>query len=164
MSLAITQYNQSYSPSKAKMIAMATSLSCRLSAVSTFCRPSTQTPLHNQSPSRYRPHKASYGQLRPKIGCHGNVPQHLWTPSNTRLLRPIRAHNPNGIWIDSAVCAQMTVESSYFTMGRPFPLKIASSHGDLNRAYPIHGSLGPPEASVQTAYRSVQPFLQGSLV
>jgi len=23
--------------------------------------------------------KASYSKLRPKIGCHGNVPQHLWT-------------------------------------------------------------------------------------
>jgi len=28
-------------------------------------------------------HKASYSKLRPKIGCHGNVPQHCWTPSNT---------------------------------------------------------------------------------
>jgi len=51
--------------------------------------------------------------LRPKIGCHGNVPQHLWTPSNTRFLPPIPAHNPNGISIGSAVFAQMTVECPY---------------------------------------------------
>ena len=39
--------------------------------------------LHNQLPSSYRCHKASYSKLRPKIGCHGNVPQHRWTPSKT---------------------------------------------------------------------------------
>jgi len=53
---------------------LATSLSCRVSALSAFCRPTTQTPLHNQSPSRYRSHKASYSNFSPKIGCHGNIP------------------------------------------------------------------------------------------
>ena len=57
-----------------KLVAMATSLSCRVSAISAFCRSTTQTPLHNQSPSRYRSHKASYSNVSPKIGCHGNVP------------------------------------------------------------------------------------------
>jgi len=28
--------------------------------------------LHNQLPSRYRSHKASYSNFSPKIGCHGN--------------------------------------------------------------------------------------------
>jgi len=28
-------------------------------------------------------HNAIYSKLHPKIGCHGNVPQHRWTPSNT---------------------------------------------------------------------------------
>ena len=41
----------------------------------------------------------------------------------------IQAHNPNGISIGSAVFAQMTAVSLYFTMGRPFPLKIVYSHG-----------------------------------
>ena len=59
---------------KPKSGSMATSLSCRVSAISAFCRPTTQSPLHNQSPSRYRPHKASYSTFSPKIGCHGNVP------------------------------------------------------------------------------------------
>jgi len=35
--------------------------------------------------------------------------------------------------------------------------------GDLN-PHLIHGPLGPPKSSTQTASRSVQPFLQGSLV
>jgi len=40
---------------------MAMSLTCKVSAISAFCRPTTQTPpLHNQLPSRYRSHKASY--------------------------------------------------------------------------------------------------------
>jgi len=34
-------------------------------------------------------------------------------PSNTRFLRPIRAHSPNGIPIGSAVFAQTTVECPY---------------------------------------------------
>jgi len=32
-----------------------------------------------------------------------------------------------------------------FTMGRPFPLKIAPSHCDLD-THLIHGPLGPPES------------------
>jgi len=32
---------------------------CKVSAISANCRPTTQTPLHNQLPSRYRSHKAS---------------------------------------------------------------------------------------------------------
>ena len=43
------------------------------------------------------------------------------------------------------------------------PIKIAHSHGDLN-PHLMHGSLGPPESSTQTASWSVQPVLQGSLV
>jgi len=41
--------------------------------------------------------------------------------------------------------------------------KFAPSHGDLN-PHLIHGPLGPAKSSIQTASRSVQPFLQGSLV
>jgi len=33
----------------------------------------------------------------------------------------IEARNPNGIWIGSAVFAQLTIVSVYFTMGHPFP-------------------------------------------
>ena len=41
---------------KPKCGSIATSLRCRVSA---FCRPTTQTPLHNQLPSRCCSHKAS---------------------------------------------------------------------------------------------------------
>jgi len=43
----------------------------------------------------------------PKIGCHG------YGPHPTRFLQPVRAHNPNGIPIVSAVFAQTTVECPY---------------------------------------------------
>ena len=52
----------------------------------------------------------------------GDLDRHL-----TRFLWPIWAHNPNSISIGSAVFAQITL-SLYFTMGCPFPLKIAPSH------------------------------------
>jgi len=48
------------------------------------------------------------------------------------------------------------------TMGCSSP-KIARCHGGSG-PHLIHGSQGPPESSTQTASRSVQPFLQGSLV
>jgi len=73
-------------------------------------------------------HKANYSKLRPKIGCHGKVPRHRWTPSNTWFFGPIWAHNPNGISIDSAVFAQGTAECPYtLQWDAPFPLKIAPS-------------------------------------
>jgi len=83
-------------------------------------------------------------------------------PSKTWFLGPIRVHNPNGISIGSAVFAQMTVECPYALQWDVPPLKIASSHSGIWT--PIHGSLGPPEPTTQTASRSVQPFLQDSLV
>jgi len=43
----------------------------------------------------------------------------------------------------------------------PPPLKTAYLRGDLD-LHLIHGSLGPPESTTQTACRSVQPFLLGS--
>jgi len=54
--------------------------------------------------------------------------------------------------------------SVYFTIGRPFPpYNCPFPWGDLN-LHLIHGPLGQPKSSIQTASRSVQPFLQGSLV
>jgi len=58
---------------KPKMVAMATYPMCKVSVITAFCRQTTQpSPL----PIRYRPHKASYSNFSPKIGCHGNNP---WT-------------------------------------------------------------------------------------
>jgi len=54
--------------------------------------------------------------------------------------------------------------SLYFTMGRCFPpSKLPLPMGHLD-PHLIHGSLGLPKSSTQTASRLVQPFLQGSLV
>jgi len=55
----------------------------------------------------------------------------IWTTSNTWFLGPIRAHNPNGIWIGSAVFAQLNAECRYtiqwaapFPQDCPFPRRI----------------------------------------
>jgi len=61
----------------------------------------------------------------------------IWTPSNTRLLGPIRAHRPNGTSISLAVLAQMTAECPYTLQWFAFPLKIAHFHGDLD---PLRGN------------------------
>jgi len=50
-------------------------------------------------------------------------------------------------------------KSLYFT---DHPLKIAPSSGGSGPCL-IHGSLGPPHSSAETASWSVQPFLQGSI-
>jgi len=85
-------------------------------------------------------------------------------PHLTRLLGSIQAHNPNGISIGSAIfCMDGRTVSLYFTMGCPFPLKTVPSN-EGSGPHPIHSSLGPPESSTQTVSRSVQLFLQGSLV
>jgi len=66
--------------------------------------------------------------------------------------------------IDSAVFAQQTAECPYtLQWDAPFPFKIAPSRGRSN-LHLIHGSLGATESSTQTASRSVQRFLHGSLV
>jgi len=84
-------------------------------------------------------------------------------PSNTWFFGPIWAHSPNGISIDSAVFAQMSAECPY-TMGCPIPpSKLPLPMGDLD-PHLIRGSQGPTKSSTQTASRSVQPFLQDSLV
>jgi len=89
-------------------------------------------------------------------------PHHvIWTPSNSWFLVPVRAHNPNGIMLGSAVFALVTAEC-------PCTLQW-TAHPPQNCPFPwmdldpnlIRGSLGPPESSTQTASRSVQPFLQG---
>jgi len=91
---------------------------------------------------------------------HNDATWRIWL--NLCFIRPTRIYNPNGISIVSAVFAQMTAECPYsLQCDAPFPLKIASSHVGSG---PSSGSLGPPESSTQTASRSVQPFLQGSLV
>ena len=82
----------------------------------------------------------------------------------TRFLGPIRTHNPNGILIGSAIFAQMTVGCPYtLQWDAPFlqklPLPMGGSGPPCNTWFP-----GPLESSTQMVSRSVQQFLQGSLV
>jgi len=85
-------------------------------------------------------------------------------PSNTWFSGPIKVHNPKGISTDSAVFAQTTAECpNTLQWDTPSPLKIAPSHGGSG-PHLIHGSLGPPESSTQTASQLLQAFSQGSLV
>ena len=64
-------------------------------------------------------------------------------PSCTWFLGLIRAHNPNGISIGSAVFGQLSAGCHYtLQWATPSPLKIAPSHGDLD-PHLIRGSLGP---------------------
>jgi len=66
-------------------------------------------------------------------------------------------------WFSSFCTAHYRV-SLYFTMGCLFRVsKFPFPWGDLD-AHLIRGSLGPPESSTEMASRSVQPFLQGSLL
>jgi len=82
---------------------------------------------------------------------------------NSSFPRPTGVHNPNGKSIGSAVVAYLMAESPYTYSGRPFPKKLPLPIGGAG-PHLIHGSLGPPKSSTQTPSRSVQLFLQGSLV
>ena len=78
------------------------------------------------------------------------------------FLGPTRVHIPNGSSIGLAVFAQLTAESPY-TLQRatPFLLKTAPSRMG-SEPHLTHGSLGSPESTTQTEYRSVPPFFHGS--
>jgi len=62
-------------------------------------------------------------------------------------------------------CAAHRRVSLYFAMGHPFPRssKLPLPMGDLGR-HLKDDCFGPPESTTQTASRSVQPLLQGSLL
>ena len=88
----------------------------------------------------------------------------IWTPSEIWFLLPTRIYNSNGISIGLAVLhsSPQRVPILYNGPQSP-PLKIAHFHG-RSGPHLTHDSLSPPESSTQTASRSLQPFLQGSLV
>jgi len=81
------------------------------------------------------------------------------------FLGPTSAHNTNGISIGFRhFCTDDCRVSLYFTLGRPFPPSKLPFPMGGSGPHLIHGSLGPPISSTQTASRSVQSFLQGSLI
>jgi len=80
------------------------------------------------------PYTLQSATLSPKIApSHGGS----GPPSNTWFLGPIRAHNPNGISICSAVFAHLTAECPYILQWAA-PFKIVHSPS-------TNGSLGPLE-------------------
>jgi len=92
----------------------------------------------------------------PKIGCHGNVPQHLWTPIQYMIPTAHPSPQPKRHpYRFSRLCTNNRRVSLYFTMGRPFSPKICPfAWGDLD-PHLIHGSPGQPKSSTQKAARSV---------
>ena len=86
----------------------------------------------------------------------------MCTPSKTCFLGPNPVNNPNEISICSAVFAQLTVKSAYtLQWSSPPPQHCPFTWGNMD-PYLIHGALGPPQLTSQTASRSVQPFSQVS--
>ena len=139
---------------------MATSLRCRVSAISAFCQPTTQSPLHNQLPSRYRSHKNQLiAILVPKLVAMATslstAGPHLTHDSCGHSNQKLKRHLDRF----SRFRTGARTVSLYFTMRRPFPPQ--------NRPFPRgiwtpfnNGSFGPPESSTQTTSRSVQPFFR----
>jgi len=97
--------------------------------------------------------------------CH--FPWGIWNPIYTRnyCLGPsniLRPQSKRHLERFSSLCTGTDYRrvSLDFTMGRHFsPQNCPFPWGYLNH----HLILGPPESSTQTASRSVQPFLQGSV-
>jgi len=81
------------------------------------------------------------------------------TPPSTRFLGSTRILNPNGISIGSTVFAHLTAKNPYTLERAPFSSKTALPMGDLD-PHIIHGFLGPPKSSTQTASQLVQLYLQ----
>jgi len=141
-----------------KLVAMATTLRHSTSArfSSDSLTPKTHPLNHtacrwlsyNQSYSPSKA-KASYGNCVPKLVAVATSLSTCGVQSNTWFLGPIRAHNPNGISIGSAVFAQLTTECPYsLQWDSPIPPKIAPSYwGDLD-THLIHGSLGSTESTI----------------
>jgi len=87
----------------------------------------------------------------------------IWTTSNSWFLGPVRVHNPNCVTIGTAVFAQVTAECPYtLQWAAPALSKLPLPWGIWTQSNTWF--LGPPESSIQTASRSVKPFLEGSLV
>ena len=106
---------------------MATTLRHSISATSSSDRPKIKQHVASYHTTTVIAHKANYSKLHPKIGCHGNVPQHSWTPSNTIPWAHLSPQPKRHLDRFGCFCTDDRRVSLYFTMGRPFPLKIALS-------------------------------------
>jgi len=129
-------------------------LRCRVSAISAFCRPTTPTPSINNCLVAIVHTKPVNSNFSPQIGCHGNVPQHLWTPSNTRFLRSIRAHNPPKQHLDrfSCFCTDDRRVSLYFTIAWT-PPKLTLPNQSINQSKPICNAPISPSKKTESEAR-----------
>jgi len=84
----------------------------------------TQTPFVTNCPANIVHTKPVNSNFSPKIGCHGNVPQHLWTPIqhmiHTAHSSPQPKRHPYRF---SRLCIDDRRVSLCFTMGRPLSPK-----------------------------------------
>jgi len=90
-----------------------------------------------------------------------NLQRPLWRSKlwpNMWFLGPTRIYKPSCTSGGSAVCLQLTINSPYFIKGWDMPLQNFPFPGGDWGPNLIHGSLGPPESTTQTASQSVQPF------
>jgi len=107
-----------------KMVAMATSLRCRVSAlpVSAFCQRTIQTPLHNHCLVTIIHTKLVNNNFSPKNSCRGNVPQHRQSPISHMIPTAHLSPQPKQhLGRFSCFCTVYRRMSLYFTVGRPFP-------------------------------------------
>jgi len=142
---------------------MATSLRCRVPAISAFCRPTNQRhpPYITNCLVAIVDTNPVNSNFSPKIGCHGNVLSTAGPPSNTiSTAHPSPQCKGHLDWF-SRFCTGDRIMSLYFTMAAPFPL--VSSHG---RSRPSSNTWFPGPTRVLNPYGiSIgQPFLQGWLV
>jgi len=89
-------------------------------------------------------HKTSYSKLRPKIDCHGNVPQHLWTPMWHMIPMAHRSSQPKQHVDRFSRFADDSRVSLDFTMRRPFPPQNCPFPWGNWTLHLIHGSWPHP--------------------
>jgi len=82
------------------MVAMTTSSSCRVSEISAFCWPTSQTASMTNCLVAIVHTKPVIAILVPKLVAMATTFSTSGRPSNTWFFGPIRAHNPNGRLLD----------------------------------------------------------------
>ena len=108
---------------------------CRISAISAFCRLSTQTPLITNCLVAIVHTKPIIAILVPKLVAMTTSVSTAGSPSNTRFLRSILAHNPNGISIGVAVFAVLTSVTDRQTH---WPTDHATQSVTIGRIYSMY--------------------------
>jgi len=136
---------------------MATSLGCKVSAISAFCRPTTQTP----SITNYLVaiiHTKPIAILVPKLVSMATTLTHLISAMSS-----LDSLTPKTHPIESNSMSLAIIQPKLFQIESQKFVAMATS---LSTCGPPSNMwfLGPIRAHNQTASRSVQPFLQGSLV